>query len=146
MGAAPMTIGAILHGRSGAVISARPADSVRAVVDLLAQNRIGAVPVVEGDAVVGIFSERDIVRLLSSYGPDALDRTLDDVMTKSPVTCDSNMAVIGALSQMTQKRIRHLPVVDGGKMVGFVSIGDLVKYRIDRIEAEAAAMRDYIAS
>jgi len=95
---------------------------------------------------VGIFSERDIVRLLSSYGPDALDRTLDDVMTKSPVTCDSNMAVIGALSQMTQKRIRHLPVVDGGKMVGFVSIGDLVKYRIDRIEAEAAAMRDYIAS
>ena len=128
------------------MISARPADSVRAVVDLLAQNRIGAVPVVEGDAVVGIFSERDIVRLLSSYGPDALDRTLDDVMTKSPVTCDSNMAVIGALSQMTQKRIRHLPVVDGGKMVGFVSIGDLVKYRIDRIEAEAAAMRDYIAS
>ena len=146
MGAAPMTIGAILRGRSGAVISARPGDTVRAVVDLLAQNRIGAVPVIEGDAVVGIFSERDIVRLLSSYGPDALDRTLDDVMTKSPVTCDSHMAVIGALSQMTQKRIRHLPVVDGGKMVGFVSIGDLVKYRIDRIEAEAAAMRDYIAS
>lgn len=146
MGAAPMTIGAILHERRGTVVSARPADTVRAVVDLLAQNRIGAVPVVEGDAVVGIFSERDIVRLLSSYGPDALDRTLDDVMTKSPVTCDSHTAVIAALSQMTQKRIRHLPVVDGGSMVGFVSIGDLVKYRIDRIEAEAAAMRDYIAS
>lgn len=114
--------------------------------DLLAQNRIGAVPVVDGDAVVGIFSERDIVRLISSYGPDALDRRIDDVMTKSPVTCEPNMAVIAALSQMTQKRIRHLPVVEGGKMVGFVSIGDLVKYRIDRIEAEAAAMRDYIAS
>lgn len=141
-----MTIGAILRERTGAVISARRNDAVRAVVDLLAQNRIGAVPVLEGDAVVGIFSERDIVRLLSSYGPEALDRSIDEVMTKSPVTCDSNMAVIGALSQMTQKRIRHLPVVDGTRLVGFVSIGDLVKYRIDRIEAEAAAMRDYIAS
>lgn len=141
-----MTIGAILRDRTGAVISARPNDTVRTVVDLLAQNRIGAVPIIEGEAVVGIFSERDIVRLMSSYGPDALDRSLDEVMTKSPVTCDSNMAVIGALSQMTQKRIRHLPVVDGGRLVGFVSIGDLVKYRIDRIEAEAAAMRDYIAS
>ena len=141
-----MTIGAILRERTGAVISARPNDAVRAVVDLLAQNRIGAVPVLGGDAVVGIFSERDIVRLLSSYGPEALDRSIDEVMTKSPVTCDAHMAVIGALSQMTQKRIRHLPVVDGGRLVGFVSIGDLVKYRIDRIEAEAAAMRDYIAS
>ena len=141
-----MTIGAILTGRTGAVIAARKDDSVRAVVDLIAQNRIGAVPVVEGNAIVGIFSERDMVRLISSYGPDALDRSLDDVMTKSPVTCDSRMAVIGALSLMTQKRIRHLPVVDDGALVGFVSIGDLVKYRIDRIEAEAAAMRDYIAS
>ena len=141
-----MTIGAILRERTGAVISAGPNDTVRIVVDLLAQNRIGAVPVVEGDSIVGIFSERDIVRLLSSYGPEALDRSLDEVMTKSPVTCEPSMAVIGALSQMTQKRIRHLPVVDGGRIIGFVSIGDLVKYRIDRIEAEAAAMRDYIAS
>ncbi|AMG76059.1 MULTISPECIES: CBS domain-containing protein [Sphingopyxis] len=141
-----MTIGAILYGRTGAVISARQDDSVRAVIDLLAQHRIGAVPVLDGDMIVGIFSERDLVRLISSYGPDALDRKIDDVMTKSPVTCDSGMAVIGALSQMTQKRIRHLPVVDEGRLVGFVSIGDLVKYRIDKIEAEAAAMRDYIAS
>ncbi|MGH6652444.1 MAG: CBS domain-containing protein [Sphingopyxis sp.] len=141
-----MTIGAILHGRTGAVISARKEDDVRAVVDLLAQNRIGAVPVMENDVIVGIFSERDLVRLLSSYGTEALDRTLEEVMTKSPVTCESGTAVMGALSQMTQKRIRHLPVVDNGQLVGFVSIGDLVKYRIDRIEAEAAAMRDYIAS
>jgi len=135
-----------MHGRTGPVVSARPTDTVRAVIDLLAQHRIGAVPVVEGDSVVGIFSERDFVRLMSSYGPDALDRRLDDVMTKTPVACDSTMAAIGALSLMTQKRIRHLPVVDEGRMVGFVSIGDLVKYRIDKIEAEAAAMRDYIAS
>ena len=141
-----MTIGAILHGRTSAVISARPDDTVRAVIDLLAQHRIGAVPVVEGESIVGIFSERDLVRLMSSYGPEALDRRLDEVMTKSPVTCDSRMAVIAALSLMTQKRIRHLPVVDDGVLVGFISIGDLVKYRIDHIEAEAAAMRDYIAS
>ena len=141
-----MTIGAILQGRSGSVISARKEDDVRAVVDLLAQHRIGAVPVMENDVIIGIFSERDLVRLLSSYGTEALDRSLDEVMTKSPVTCESRTSVMGALSQMTQKRIRHLPVVDGGSLVGFVSIGDLVKYRIDRIEAEAAAMRDYIAS
>lgn len=141
-----MTIGAILHGRSGAVIAARKEDNVRAVVDLLAQHRIGAVPVMENDEIIGIFSERDLVRLLSSYGVEALDRSLDEVMTKTPVTCESGTSVMGALSQMTQKRIRHLPVVDGGRLVGFVSIGDLVKYRIDRIEAEAAAMREYIAS
>lgn len=141
-----MTIGAILQGQTGAIISARKEDTVRAVLDLLAQHRIGAIPVMEGEAIVGIFSERDLVRLMSSYGPDALDRQLDEVMTKTPVTCDSGTAVIAALSQMTQRRIRHLPVVDGGRLVGFVSIGDLVKYRIDKIETEAAAMRDYIAS
>jgi CBS domain-containing protein len=141
-----MTIGAILFGRTAPVISARKDDVVRAVVDLLAQHRIGAVPVMEGDTIVGIFSERDFVRLMSSYGPEALDRRLDDVMTKTPITCESGTPVMSALSQMTQRRIRHLPVVDEGRLVGFVSIGDLVKYRIDRIEAEAAAMRDYIAS
>lgn len=141
-----MTIGAILHGRTAPVIAARRDDRVRAVIDLLSQHRIGAVPVLDGESLVGIFSERDFVRLVSSYGPEALDRQLDEVMTRSPVTCESSMAVIAALSQMTQKRIRHLPVVDDGQLVGFVSIGDLVKYRIDRIEAEAAAMRDYIAS
>lgn len=141
-----MTIGAILQGRTGPVIAARKEDTVRVVLDLLAQHRIGAVPVMEGEMIVGIFSERDLVRLMSSYGPDALDRQLAEVMTKSPVTCGPATAVMGALSQMTQRRIRHLPVVDDGRLVGFVSIGDLVKYRIDRIEAEAAAMRDYIAS
>ena len=141
-----MTIGAILRERTGAVISARPNDTVRMVVDLLAQNRIGAVPILEGDAVVGIFSERDIVRLMSSYGPDALDRSLDDVMTKSPVTCDSNMAVIGALSQMTQKRIRHLPVLEDGRVLGLVSIGDLVKAVIEDQQQEIAQLQQYIAS
>jgi CBS domain-containing protein len=140
-----MTIAAIMAGRAVNVIAASRSDTVRKVVDLLAEHRIGAVPVLEGDQVVGIFSERDLVRLLASYGPESLDRSIDEVMTRSPVTCESSTAVLGALSLMTQRRIRHLPIVDGGKIAGFVSIGDLVKYRIDRIEAEAAAMRDYIA-
>lgn len=140
-----MTIAAILMGRTGSVISALRGDTVRTVVERLAEHRIGAVPVVDGDQVVGIFSERDLVRLLADYGPESLDRSIDDVMTRTPVTCDPHTAVLGALSLMTQRRIRHLPVVDDGRLIGFVSIGDLVKYRIDRIEAEAAAMRDYIA-
>lgn len=140
-----MTIGAILVGRNDKVISASRGDTVRAVVDLLAEHRIGAVPVVDGEQVVGIFSERDLVRLLAAYGTESLDRSIDDVMTRTPVTCDSQTNVLAALSLMTQRRIRHLPIVDGGRITGFVSIGDLVKYRIDRIEAEAAAMRDYIA-
>lgn len=140
-----MTIAAILAGRSVKVIAASRGDTVRETVDLLAEHRIGAVPVLDGDIVVGIFSERDLVRLLAAYGPESLDRLIDEVMTRSPVTCDSHTNVLGALSLMTQRRIRHLPIVDDGKITGFVSIGDLVKYRIDRIEAEAAAMRDYIA-
>ncbi|MEY4269429.1 MAG: hypothetical protein RLZZ58_645 [Pseudomonadota bacterium] len=140
-----MTISAILQGQSHDIVVASRAQTVRDVIDLLAAKRIGAVPVVDGGRVVGIFSERDLVRLLASYGPDALDRTIDDVMTKSPVVTESRTAVMGALSLMTQRRIRHLPVVDDGVLTGFISIGDLVKYRIDRIEAEAAAMRDYIA-
>lgn len=140
-----MTISAILQGLRHEIVTATRSQTVRDVIDLLAANRIGAVPVIDDDRVVGIFSERDLVRLLASYGPEALDRTIDEVMTKSPVVAESRIAVMGALSLMTQRRIRHLPVVDDGKLVGFVSIGDLVKYRIDRIEAEAAAMRDYIA-
>src|SRR3546814_8928642 len=93
-----MTIAAILHGRTGPVVSARPIDTVREVIDLLAQHRFGAVPVFEGDSLVGTFSERDFVRLMSSYGPEALDRQLDDVMTNTPVACDSPMDAHGPRS------------------------------------------------
>lgn len=141
-----MTIASILQGRRGAIISGAVTDNVQTAVNLLAQHRIGAIPIVDQDKVVGIFSERDFVRLISSYGPEALGRSLKDVMTQSPVSADPAMPIMAALSLMTQKRIRHLPVVDGPELVGFISIGDLVKYRIDKIESEAAAMRDYIAS
>ena len=139
-----MTIAAILGGNDRDVISTTAAVSVRDAVALLAQKRIGAVPVMDGDQVVGVFSERDVIHALAAQGAAALDATVGDVMTSPAITVGPSEAAIGALSLMTRRRIRHLPVIDGGRVVGIVSIGDLVKYRIDRIEADAEAMRAYI--
>ena len=141
-----MTIQAILQRRSGDVHTlsgdTRVVDAVRA----LSEKRIGARPVLDGGAVVGIFSERDVVYGLAQDGEAFLRKSVVDVMIKPVVTVSGDTGVLTALSLMTRRRIRHLPVVDDGVLSGFVSIGDLVKHRIDGIEAEAAAMRDYIAS
>jgi CBS domain-containing protein len=99
---------------------------------------------VQDGAVVGIFSERDVIRCLGSKGAAALDAAVRDVMTAPALTVTPDDAVLAALSLMTKRRFRHLPVIADGQLVGFVSIGDLVKYRIDHIESEAAAMRNYI--
>jgi CBS domain-containing protein len=141
-----MTIAAILAGKGREVVSIGPGHSVGDAVALLAERRIGAVPVIESGNVVGIFSERDVIHSLHNGGEAALARPVSEVMTSPPVVVDSGEPVMGALSLMTRRRIRHLPVVEDGKLVGFVSIGDLVKYRIDRIEADAEAMRSYIQS
>ena len=141
-----MTIAAILKTKGGDIVSLPPEARVADAVALLAERRIGAMPVMEGGRVAGIFSERDVIYCLQAHGPAALDRPVGEVMTSPAQTVAPDDAVLAALSLMTRRRIRHLPVVDGGEVVGFVSIGDLVKYRIDRIEAEAAAMRDYIQS
>ena len=139
-----MTIAAILGGKGRDVVSVTPGHTVLEAVALLGERRIGALPVVEGDSVLGVFSERDVIHCLREGDTAALGRTVGEVMTAPAVTVAPGDAVIGALSLMTQRRIRHLPVMDGDRLVGLVSIGDLVKYRIDRIEADAAAMRDYI--
>jgi CBS domain-containing protein len=141
-----MSIRALLAGRDGPVIAADTTARVSDVVQLLVDHRIGAVPVVDQGAIAGIFSERDIIRALAAHGAAALNGPVSAVMTSPAITVDPDMPVLSALSLMTKRRFRHLPVVDGGKMVGFVSIGDLVKYRIDNIEKEAAALRDYITS
>lgn len=140
-----MTIAAILKDK-GDIQSLDPDATVAEAVALLAEKRIGAVPVLDSGRVVGIFSERDVIHCLQADGGDALRQRIGDVMTKAVKSIGPNESAIGALSLMTQRRIRHLPVIDGGRLVGFVSIGDLVKYRIDRIEADAAAMREYIQS
>ena len=142
-----MTIAAILGGKGGDVVTAATGQRVVDAVTLLAGRRIGAVPVLGDDgAVVGVFSERDVIYCLEREGMGALERSVSEVMTAPALTVEPGESVIAALALMTRRRIRHLPVVDRGRLVGIVSIGDLVKYRIDRIEADAAAMREYIQS
>jgi CBS domain-containing protein len=141
-----MTIAAILGGKGQDVITISGACTVREAVALLAERRIGAVPVTEGGGVAGIFSERDVIYCLQREGAGALDRPVSDVMTAPAITVTRDEPVIAALALMTRRRIRHLPVVEGGALLGFVSIGDLVKYRVEKIEAEASQMRAYIQS
>ncbi|MFM2100780.1 MAG: hypothetical protein RLZZ366_2319 [Pseudomonadota bacterium] len=141
-----MTIRAILRSKGDTIQSISGDALVSDAVALLAEKRIGALPVMDDGKVRGIFSERDVVYGLAQKGAAILSERVADVMTSPAMTVEPESSVIGALSLMTRRRVRHLPVTDSGAVIGFVSIGDLVKYRIDKIESEAAAMREYIAS
>jgi CBS domain-containing protein len=142
-----MTIARLIAGRSGPIWKIHAEDSVADAIGLLAERRIGAVPVEDdGEDVAGILSERDVLYSLRRHGAEVLDRKVRDVMTRPVVSVCPDQSALEALALMTRRRFRHLPVMDGGKMVAFISIGDLVKYRIERIEAEAAEMRHYIQS
>ena len=139
-----MTISAILSDKGSEVATVPIGISVRDAVALLAEKRIGAVPVIDNGAISGIFSERDLVRCIGDHGGEVLDWTIDRVMSSPVETVDSSTPILSALATMTKRRMRHLPVVESGEIRGIVSIGDLVKYRIERIEAEAEALRTYI--
>lgn len=141
-----MTIAAILKSKGGDAVTLPPSATVADAIALLAEKRIGAVPILENDAVAGVFSERDVIYCLAANGAAALDLPVGEVMTAPARTVEPSESVLGALSLMTRRRIRHLPVVEGDRLAGFISIGDLVKYRIDLIEREAEAMRSYIQS
>ncbi|VXC71723.1 CBS domain-containing protein [Sphingomonas sp. AX6] len=141
-----MTIAAILEGKGHDAITVDSDATVADAARILADMRIGAMPVMQGGELAGIFSERDILYCLAKEGAPALDKRVAELMTAPAITVDSGTSILAALSVMTQRRIRHLPVVDRGQLVGVVSIGDLVKHRIERIEAEANAMRSYIQS
>jgi CBS domain-containing protein len=145
-GGRPMTIALVLQGKGRAVETIAGDASVFDAVRRLGEKRIGALPVVEGDRIAGIMSERDVIYCLRDHGPEVLDWPVSRVMSSPAITADSSTEVLAALAVMTQRRIRHLPVVDGGQIRGIVSIGDLVKHRMERIEAEAEAMRAYIQS
>lgn len=138
-----MTIERILQGRRQ-VVTCSVTTTVREAAAVLAEKRIGAMPVMDGTAIAGIFSERDVIYQLHQRGAEVLDRPVGDVMTAPAVTVEPDTAAMTALAMMTKRRIRHLPVVVGAEMIGFVSIGDIVKYRLDKVEHEAAALRDYI--
>ena len=141
-----MSITAILSSKGSEVATVAAGSLVREAVALLAEHRIGAVPVVEGGTIRGIFSERDLVRCVCDHGAGALEWPVDRAMSSPAVTVETSTPILAALATMTQRRIRHLPVVESGEIRGIVSIGDLVKYRIERIEAEADALRTYIQS
>ena len=141
-----MTVAAILATRTGDIITGAPDMLVREAVSLLAQRKIGAVPVMDNDRVAGVMSERDVIYCLARDGASILDWPVKKIMTAPAITVEPDTTALSALSLMTSRRIRHLPVVEGNKLIGIVSIGDLVKYRLDKIEQEAAQMLNYIQS
>jgi CBS domain-containing protein len=142
-----MTVGAILAEKGRHVITTTGTVSVAAAAIMLAKNRIGALVVVdEAERIVGIVSERDIVRAIAGGGADALTGPVNAIMTRSVVTCGEDESINDAMTRITRGRFRHLPVVAGGRMAGIVSIGDVVKARIEQVEREADELRAYIAT
>jgi CBS domain-containing protein len=139
-----MTIAKVIEGRNQQIHSCQASMTVEEAARILSERRIGALPVFEGGRIAGIFSERDLLHCLAREGAAALCKNVAEVMTAPAITVDPDTSVLEALSLMTRRRIRHLPVDRGGKTFGFVSIGDLVKYRIELVESEAEQMREYI--
>ena len=143
-----MIIGSILKGKGTEVVSVRPEDTVLSVARTLGEHRIGAALVRDAaGAMLGIISERDIVRGMAAHGPGTTGLQAEQLMTRDLVTVTPQTLVIHALGLITQKRVRHLPVLDGdGKLVGLVSIGDLVKARIEEAEQEAEELKAYVTA
>ena len=140
-----MDIAHIVRDRSPSdIIGCDVTTSVREAVQLLASKRIGALPVMEGGQVVGIFSERDVIYRLAEEGDACLSRQVGQVMTTPIISVEPSTRVDEALGLMTRRRIRHLPVIENGALRAFISIGDLVKSRLDEVVNEAEAMRSYI--
>jgi CBS domain-containing protein len=139
-----MHVSSILKAKGREVATLGPADSIAAASDLLARLRIGAVVVVSDGRVEGIVSERDIVRALARYGERTGSQRLADVMTREVVTCALDDTVEHLMTVMTRRRIRHIPVVEEGRLAGIVSIGDVVKSRLEEAELETRSLRDYV--
>ncbi|MDT4914570.1 MAG: hypothetical protein QOC66_3698 [Pseudonocardiales bacterium] len=128
-----------------AVVTIDPGDTVTALVAALAEHNVGALIVVDGDRVLGIVSERDVVRRIAEQGPAVLDARVDTIMTTSVVSCSSEDAVDSIAETMTQRRIRHMPVIDDGELVGVISIGDVVSSRIRQLETDRGQLEHYIS-
>ncbi|RAK62549.1 CBS domain-containing protein [Phenylobacterium kunshanense] len=141
-----MLVSQILKTKGDSVFTVKPADSVGAVADLLHSRGVGAFVVLDAERVVGIVSERDIVRAVASHGGAALERPVSDFMTANVLFAEPGDTIDSALGRMTDRRIRHLPVCRNERLVGIVSIGDLVKWKISEVEAEADGLKAYIAA
>ncbi|KAA0593988.1 CBS domain-containing protein [Azospirillum lipoferum] len=141
-----MHVAAVLKRKGSRIVSAAPDDSVAAVTRLLTEHRIGAVLVMGDDGhPVGILSERDVVRAVARDGAAALDRPAADLMTRELITAAPDDTVADMMAVMTERRIRHVPIVESGRVVGVISIGDVVKARIDDAELEVESLRGYVA-
>lgn len=142
-----MNVARILKDKGRQVETASPSTDLKAIVKQLAEKKIGAVVVCDEDRQVsGIISERDIVRILADSGPEIFSDPVENHMTKDVRTCVENDTVEWLMEEMTTQRFRHLPVVEGRRVIGIVSIGDVVKQRIAVAELEASSMRQYIAT
>ncbi|MEQ9506996.1 MAG: CBS domain-containing protein [Hyphomonas sp.] len=142
-----MIIEQILKDKGHAVMTLKAENTLKEAAQLLDDKKIGAVVALgTGDRIVGVLSERDIVRQVARQGAAALDMPVGDAMTRAVVTVFPETPIDEALQTMTDRRIRHLPVVQNEKLVGFISIGDLVKWKIAETEAEAKAMKSYLSA
>jgi CBS domain-containing protein len=142
-----MTVARILAAKGRDVVTAQPHRTVRDIAEVLAQKNIGAVVIVGNNGeILGMASERDIVRLLARRGADGLEDAVSAHMTTQVVSTEETATLDSVMEQMTAGRIRHLPVLRHGRLVGLVSIGDVVKQRLDAIETERRALHEYIAT
>ena len=141
-----MLVSQILRTKGDTVFTIAPDETVSAVAKLLNSRKVGALVVLEAEQVVGIVSERDVVRAVAEGGSKALDKPISDFMTSNVLFADPGETVDFLLGRMTDRRIRHLPVCKTERLVGIVSIGDLVKWKISEVEAEADGLKAYIAA
>ena len=142
-----MTVATILAGKGRDVLTTTADKTVAEAVQVLAERRIGALVVVEGGGrIAGIISERDIVRAIAATAGEALAQPIASIMTRNVVTCGEGETINEVMARMTRGRFRHLPVSTNGRLVGIISIGDVVKARIEEVEHEAEEMRAYIAT
>jgi CBS domain-containing protein len=142
-----MIVNRILSLKGRDVVTIGPDRSLSEAAKVLSDRRIGALLVVDGRRPVsGVISERDIVRAVAAHGPRALEEPVSRFMTEKVLTCTGETSINDIMELMTQRKFRHVPVVEGGSLVGIVSIGDVVKFRLEEVEAEAQAIKEYIAT
>jgi CBS domain-containing protein len=141
-----MLVSQILRSKGDTVFTVTPGETIAAVASLLHTRRVGALVVLDAERVAGIVSERDVVRAVAEGGTTALDKPVSGIMTKDVLFAQPGETVDSLLSRMTDRRIRHLPVCQKDRLVGIVSIGDLVKWKISEVEAEADGLKAYIAA
>ena len=139
-----MKISDILRHKGSTVVTISPSDSVSVLLSRLAEHKVGALVVVDGDPVAGIVSERDVVRRLAERGVGVLDGTVDEIMTTDVVHCAPEDSVDSVAETMTERRIRHMPVISDGRLAGIVSIGDVVLSRMRQLEQDRGQLEQYI--